>query len=95
MSIFSKVRREILMWYIKGVVNDARKGRYGTMFAKVWKWLDGRKMAIGLALTFAADVAPRIAEIIQAAGGDSTQFSSVSGQVLVILGALHKVLKGR
>jgi hypothetical protein len=94
MSVFSGVRKKILVWFIKGVITDVQKGRYGAMFEKAWKWLDGRKTAIGLLITFSIDLIPRVAALINAFGGDSSQFVAVGGELTLILGALHKILKG-
>ena len=65
------------------------------MLGKVWRWLDGRKTAIGLMVVFAQDLIYRgpwlVARIHE---GDVPAISAVISELLVALGSLHKAIKG-
>ena len=58
-------------------------------------WLNGRKMALGLAVTLLASLAETVPPLVEALGGDAVGTARVIGAVLAAVGAIHKVVKGR
>ena len=62
---------------------------------ELWNWLNGRKTAIGLLLDAIAALAQQAPAIVEAFGGDSLAATQVVGRVVVIVGVLHKIVKGR
>ena len=58
-------------------------------------WLNGRKMALGLLLTFLSATAVQLPPVLEAFGFDSLKVAYYVGMATTIIGALHKVIKGR
>ena len=56
---------------------------------KLWEFFNGRKTAIGLVLVFLAQVLPQVQDLLLGLGVNVTWV----GEVIVLLGALHKVWK--
>jgi hypothetical protein len=90
----SSLRKWILRKYLNGLFRDAQKGEYGMNVKGLLDWLNGRKQAIGLLLTFLSVAAEQIPAIVEAFGGDSLAVTKALGVVVVIVGAIHKVVKG-
>jgi len=89
-----KVREAGIRWFVTGVTRDVSKGEYGKAMQKTWEYLNGRKTAIGLVVTFLPQLAQAIAEIAAAGGGDATAVVKALGYAAVAIGAVHRVLKG-
>jgi hypothetical protein len=67
------------------------------MIAKMWAFLNGRKMAIGLILAFIPELTEHVPPIMAAlgvGGAAGLAFVKVLGWVTTVLGAAHKVAKG-
>lgn len=60
----------------------------------MWQALDGRKTAIGLVIEALAQLADKVPAIAGAFGGDVVNWAKLAGYAVILLGALHKILKG-
>lgn len=68
----------------------------------IWRWLDGKKTAIGAVLTAVSAVIeqliPLLQEILPALGVEAATLASILGalgKVVMVIGLIHKLLKYR
>jgi len=90
----TKLRNAALRLFLKGVARDIQKGEYGTVLKNLWDALDGKKTWLGLIVTFSPEFIRLIAEVITAGGGSPDMFVRIGGTFVVVVGALHKLVKG-
>jgi hypothetical protein len=97
MSVLSAARKWVIQQFAKSVLSDVAKGEYGMNAKKIWDWLNGRKTAIGLLVTFLVSLQTQLPGLIEAFGAgksDADMWGNVLGQVVIVVGALHKAIKG-
>ena len=93
-GIGKKIRDAGIRWFVTGITRDVSKGEYGDAMKKTWEYLNGRKTAIGLLVTFLPQLSEAVVDIVAAGGGDASSVAKIFGFAAVALGAFHRVLKG-
>jgi hypothetical protein len=94
MSLIGKLKQAALGFVLKRVVRQVAKGEYGMFLKNLWTALSGKKTWVGLIATFLPQFVSLVAELIRAGGGSPNKFLELAGVVTVIVGSLHKLLKG-
>ena len=56
--------------------------------------LDGFKTLVGLLVVFTVDLAKDIPPVVDLFGGNGLAVAAVIGKVIVVLGVIHRILKG-
>ena len=94
MGLGTKARNLALRIFLRGLINDVKKGEYGMGAQAIWRALDGKKTWLGLLAAFLPQAVDLVAKVIVAGGGSADQFVRIGGSAMVIVGAAHKLLKG-
>lgn len=94
MSLFGKVRSAAVGFFVKRFVRGIAKGEHGMFLKRIWDALSGKKTWVGLVATFLPQFVELVTQLIVAGGGSPDKFVQLAGVVTVIVGSLHKLLKG-
>ena len=94
MSVFGKVKNAAVAFVVKRFLRGVAKGEHGMFLKKLWDALSGKKTWVGLVATFLPQFVSLVADLIRAGGGSPDKFMQLAGVLTVIVGSLHKLLKG-
>jgi hypothetical protein len=94
MSLIGKVKSAAVAFFLKRFLRGVAKGEHGMFLKRIWDWLSGRKTWIGLVATFLPQFVTLVADLIRAGGGSPDKFLQLAGVITVIVGSLHKLIKG-
>jgi hypothetical protein len=94
MSLFGKVKSAALGFVVKRFFRGVAKGEHGMFLKGIWDYLSGKKTWVGLIATFLPQFVSLVADLIRAGGGSPDKFMQLAGVLTVIVGSLHKLLKG-
>jgi hypothetical protein len=94
MGLGTKVRNLALWLFAKGFVGDIKKGEYGNLLKRLWDALDGKKTWIGLIATHLPQLVDLVAQVIHEGGASPAAFLRIAGTLSVIVGVLHRLVKG-
>lgn len=97
MGLGTGLREAAVRWFVRGVVSDIAKGKYGEGPMAFWKFLDGRKTALGLLITDLPLFSDKLIELLKVGGAPEHTLATIGvviGHTVLILGVLHKLVKG-
>lgn len=94
LNLLDGLRDRVVREVAKSQLNAARKGRFGEGVQSMLKFLDGKKTWIGILATHGPILFHDVVTALTEGGVDMTGAVKIAGLIFMVLGSLHKLLKG-